>query len=57
MLEGSLDEVGCESVVDLLRIKAKEMDSIFVVSHHPGIQDRFDDVINIKKRDGISSIK
>jgi len=55
VLEGSLDGAGCDSVVDLLRLKSQDVGSIFVMSHSQ-IQDRFSNIINVEKSDGISTI-
>lgn len=56
ILEGSLDSAGKSEVIKLLRHKAKEVGSLFVVSHDDSIKGSFDTVINIIKEEGVSKI-
>ncbi len=57
ILELSLDDSGKESVIRLLREKAKEIGSIFVISHDDKVKGYFDNVMNIRKVDGVSEIR
>ncbi len=51
-----LDEMGCESVVNLLRTEKDQLGTIFVVSHNPAMGTRFGATIEVAKKDGITSI-
>ena len=52
-----LDAVGAETVIDLLKEKAKELSSIFVITHNDTLKPFFDSVITVEKgKDGISKI-
>ena len=57
VLELSLDVVGKSEVVKLLKEKANELGSLFVISHDKQVQNMFDNVINIKKVDGVSTLR
>ena len=57
VLELSLDDSGKESILNLLKEKAKEMGSLYVVSHDDSIKDRLDSTIQITKKEGISSAR
>ena len=53
-----LDTVGCESVVEILKQKAKELGTVFVITHNEALKPLFDTVITVSKnRNGQSSIK
>ncbi len=56
VLEGSIDDEGKSVVIDLLKEKAKELGTLFVVSHDDYIKDSFDSVLNVTMKDGISKI-
>ena len=45
----SLDEGGCELVMNILREKSQYVDSLFVISHKEELVDKFDNVIVIDK--------
>jgi DNA repair exonuclease SbcCD ATPase subunit len=56
-LDGALDQNGIDSIVRVLKEKAREEDmSIFVISHHPAISGRLDRNMIIRKANGFSSI-
>ncbi|MHA2403371.1 MAG: hypothetical protein ACXADH_10310, partial [Candidatus Kariarchaeaceae archaeon] len=57
VLEGSIDDKGKSLVISLLREKASELGSMFVISHDDYIKDSFDNVMWVKKTDGISKIR
>lgn len=57
VLELSLDEDGKSYVIDMLREKANNIGTIFVVTHSSQIQDKLDNIIRVKKEDGVSSIQ
>lgn len=53
-----LDAIGCESVIDILKQKAKDLDSIFVITHNDTLKPLFDNVITVvKNAEGISKVK
>ena len=56
VLDLSLDDEGKEIVTKLLKIKAKELGSLFVISHEPTIKDQFDTIITIEKKNGESKL-
>jgi len=56
ILELSLDESGKEDVMTFLRSMTSKLDSIFVISHSQQIKDKFDSIIDIEMRGGISKI-
>lgn len=52
-----LDSIGCESVIDILKEKAKTIPSIFVITHNDTLKPLFDNSIKVtKSKQGISSI-
>lgn len=52
-----LDSVGCESVIEILKEKAKTISSIFVITHNDTLKPLFDNAIKVvKNKQGISSI-
>ena len=56
VLELSLDDSGKESVLNLLKEKARELGSVFIVSHDFQISDKLDSYIKIVKEEGISKM-
>lgn len=54
VLEGSMDSKGKNAIVDILKSFSEEIDNIYVISHDSHIQDRFDKVIDVRKRNGVS---
>jgi len=56
VLELSLDSSGKDSVVDLLKQRAKEKGSIYIISHSGVVQDKVDSLLNIRNVNGISEI-
>ena len=52
----SLDELGRDYVLNLLKEEIKTKDSIFVISHDSNLQDQFRNIIKIKKKGGISYV-
>uniref|UniRef100_A0A6M3L0H1 Putative RecF/RecN/SMC domain contining protein n=2 Tax=viral metagenome TaxID=1070528 RepID=A0A6M3L0H1_9ZZZZ len=57
VLELSLDNKGKEAIVKLLKTKAKEIDTIFVISNDSEIKHNFDNTIAIKYTNGISRME
>ena len=57
VLELSLDAIGKEDVIKLLKNKITEVDTILCVSHDDSIKDNFISVMNIKKIDEVSHIR
>ena len=59
VLERSLDSIGLEGVIDLLttKIHASNVGTIAVISHNDKIKDKFDNVLHVVKKHGISTIK
>lgn len=53
----SLDEVGCENVITLLKERQKEIGTIFVITHIEHLKALFENVITVEKVDGVSKIK
>lgn len=51
MWEG-LDAVGCESAIELLREKASEFGSVFVITHDDYLQKLFNKSVTVTKSDG-----
>lgn len=52
-----LDEIGCESVVNILKEKNKTISSIFVITHNQALKPLFDNYILVEKgNDGISHV-
>jgi DNA repair exonuclease SbcCD ATPase subunit len=56
VLEGSIDDEGKSVVIELLKEKAKELGTLFVVSHDDYIKDSFDSVLNVTMKNGVSQI-
>ena len=57
VLDVSLSANSCLLLMDLLKLKVEEGFSVFVVSHSSELKERFDEVLTIEKRDGVSYIK
>lgn len=57
VLEGSIDTKGKVEILSLLRMKAQEVDSLLVVSHDDTIKDAFDNIMEVKNVDGISTLE
>jgi DNA repair exonuclease SbcCD ATPase subunit len=57
LLEISLDEEGVESGIRLIKEKAKEVSSMFIMSHNDKIKDSFDKVLYINYENGNSSLR
>ena len=53
----SLDELGRDYVLNLLKEEIKTKDSIFVISHDSNLQDQFHNIIKIKKKNGVSYVE
>lgn len=52
----SLDEVGCENVITLLKERQKEIGTIFVITHNKHLKTLFENIITVQKSNGISEI-
>lgn len=56
-LDGALDVPGIDSVIRILKEKARDEDtSVFIISHHPSVIGRLDKNLIIRKEQGFSSI-
>jgi DNA repair exonuclease SbcCD ATPase subunit len=55
-VDHALDEAGVERLIALLNEKAQTCGSLFVISHNP-LRNWIDNVITVRKRDGISTIE
>lgn len=53
----SLDEVGCENVITILKERQEQIGTLFVITHNSHLKTLFEDVITVKKVNGISSIE
>ena len=53
----SLDAVGSENVIELLRQKLKDVSTIIVISHNEDLKPLFDKTIMVTKEQGISTLK
>ncbi len=57
LLDAGLDDRGIEKVLDILREKVnKHNDSIYIVSHKASTKNNIDNVILLKKNNGVTSI-
>lgn len=55
---GSLDDLGVDLIMRMIKQKAREDDiAIWVISHRPEMKGRFNKEIKIKKQNGFSSIE
>lgn len=52
-----LDSKGVSSVIDILKSKAEEIGSVFVITHSSTMKPLFEKAITITKEDGISSVE
>jgi len=57
VLELSLDSKGKSDVIPLLRKKAEELGSLFVISHSDQVKDKFDTVMKIINKNGVSKVE
>jgi ABC-type multidrug transport system ATPase subunit len=56
VLELSLDSNGIDKIFELLKTRALELDTIFVVSHNNQLNDKFDSILTIRKNNGNSEV-
>lgn len=57
-LDGALDQNGIDSIIRILKEKARDEGlSVFVISHHPSIQGRLDQDLKIIKENGFSRVE
>lgn len=54
VLELSLDESGKAEIINLLKKKEKDFDSIFIISHDTQIINNFNNILKIKSVNGVS---
>jgi len=53
----SLDDVGIDCIMKLLQEEIKHKDSIFVISHNDNLKEKFNNIITVKKNNGVSIIE
>lgn len=54
----NLDELGCENLINLITTELKDIQSVFIITHHNDIQIPYDDKITIVKDGfGVSTIQ
>lgn len=54
----NLDELGCENLINLITTELKDIQSVFIITHHNDIQVPYDDKITIVKDGfGVSTIQ
>ena len=54
----NLDSVGCQNVFNLISKKLKDVESVYIISHHIDLQFPIDYELTIEKgQDGISRIQ
>ena len=54
----NLDDVGCENLINLITTELKDIQSVFIITHHNDIQVPYDDKITVvKDNNGISTIQ
>lgn len=54
----NLDEVGCENLIELITSELKDIESVYIITHHSDISVPYDDKIQIvKNNEGISNIE
>ena len=57
LLDAGLDDRGIEKVLDILRERVnKHNDSVYIVSHKASTKNNIDNVILLKKNNGVTSI-
>jgi len=56
-LEGSLDQEGKESIIELLKKQVTDVNTILVISHDDTVKNSFDNIIDIGMENGVSYIK
>ena len=52
-----LDQTGRELALDMLEEERRGERTIFLISHLPGIQNKFEDVITVVKRRGVATVR
>jgi DNA repair exonuclease SbcCD ATPase subunit len=52
----SLDQEGCNRVIDLLKQVSETIKKIFVITHNDNLKQMFGSVMRIEKRNGISKL-
>lgn len=53
----NLDEIGCNNLIDLISEELRDIESLFIITHHSDIEIPYDDKITIiKNEQGVSSI-
>ena len=54
----NLDEVGCENLISLITNELRDIESVYIITHHSDISVPYDDKIQIvKNEEGISNIE
>ena len=54
----NLDEIGCERVLNLISKTLKDVDSVYIITHHTDIDIPYDkEIVVIKNNEGVSSIQ
>lgn len=53
----SLDEVGCENVITILKERQEQIGTLFVITHNASLKALFENVITVHKVNGISSLE
>lgn len=54
----NLDELGCNSLINLITSELKDIESVYIITHHADISIPYDDKIRIvKNEEGISNIE
>lgn len=54
-LDGALDQNGIDSIIRVLKEKARDEEtSVFIISHHPSIVGRLDKNVTVRKENGFS---
>lgn len=48
----SLDAIGCEAVIELLKEKANDFGTVFVITHNDHLKQMFSDSISVSKKNG-----
>ena len=45
----NLDNDGCQSILDLILNKLKDIDTLFIITHHTDISIPYDKILNVVK--------
>lgn len=54
----NLDEIGCQKVINLISKTLKDVDSIYIITHHTDIDIPYDkEIVVIKNDEGVSSVQ